>query len=66
MPPSSGPPKFLFPARSSALLYCAAMAALPGTEIVAVPLSEAILTRLVSDNLINVALGLRDRLDQPQ
>ncbi|HVP52171.1 MAG TPA: hypothetical protein VMT05_08690 [Terriglobales bacterium] len=42
------------------------MAALPGTEIVAVPLSEAILTRLVSDNLINVALGLRDRLDQPQ
>ena len=42
------------------------MVALRGTEIVAVPLSEAILTtRMVSDDLINVALGLRDKLDKP-
>ena len=41
------------------------MVALRGTEIVAVPLSEAILaTRMVSDDLISVALGLRDKLDK--
>jgi 6-phosphofructokinase 1 len=43
------------------------MVALRGTEIVSVPLSEAILTtRMVGDDLINVALGLRDKLDKPQ
>jgi 6-phosphofructokinase 1 len=42
------------------------MMALRGTEIVSVPLSEAILTtRMVSDDLINVAMGLRDKLDKP-
>jgi len=41
------------------------MVALRGTEIIAVPLSEAILTtRMVSDDLISVALGLRDKLDK--
>jgi 6-phosphofructokinase 1 len=40
------------------------MMALRGTEIVTVPLSDAILTtRMVGDDLINVALGLRDRLE---
>jgi phosphofructokinase-like protein len=40
------------------------MMALHGTEIVTVPLSEAILTtRMVGEDLINVAQGLRDRLE---
>ncbi len=43
------------------------MVALRGIEIVAVPLSEALLaTRMVSDDLINVASGLRDKLDKFQ
>jgi phosphofructokinase-like protein len=43
------------------------MVALRGIEIVSVPLSEAILaTRMVSDDLVNVALGLRDKLDKPR
>ena len=41
------------------------MAALRGNKIVSVPLSDAILaTRMVSDDLINVASGLRDKLDK--
>ncbi len=40
------------------------MMALHGTEIVTVPLSEAILTtRMVGEDLISVAQGLRDRLE---
>ncbi len=40
------------------------MMALRGTEIVTVPLSDAILTtRMVGEDLINVAQGLRDRLE---
>ncbi len=43
------------------------MVALRGTEIVTVPLSEAILTtRMVGDDLINVAMGLRDRLEHEE
>jgi len=41
------------------------MVALRGTEIVSVPLSDAILvTRTVGDDLINVAMGLREPLER--
>jgi 6-phosphofructokinase 1 len=43
------------------------MVALRGIQIVSVPLSEAILaTRMVSDDLVEVAMGLRDKLDKPR